>query len=157
MDVEIRSWRRPDLKHIQRGWIAFCRQATRSDMKLKPRLEHAMMEWLRERFEESSAFGLIAEREGAVAGFLTGRVGEWDSVPPVIEPRKLGIIDAVYVDEAFRRQGIASRLIEHAVQMLRERNVIAVETIYDAGNDASAETWRCAGFLPWMVHGFRLL
>ena len=157
MEAEIRPWCRADLKEVQRAWIEFCRHLARSDMKLRPQPEHAMMAWLLARFNDSSAFGIIAEKEGAVAGFLIGRVDEWESVPPVIEPRKLGIIDAVYVEEAFRRQGIGSRLIEHALQTLRDRNVVAVETIYDAWNDASAETWRRAGFAPWMVHAYRLL
>ena len=115
------------------------------------------MTWLHARFNESSAFGLVAEIDGAFAGFLIGRVDEWESVPPVIEPRKLGFIDAVYVEERFRRQRIGSCLIEHALQWLRQRNVAAVETIYDARNGASAETWRRAGFASWMVHAYRLL
>ncbi len=102
MKPAIRPWRRADLKEIQRAWIEFCRRAARSDMRLKPQPEREMMTWLHARFNETSAFGLVAEIDGAFAGFLIGRVDEWESVPPVIEPRKLGIIDAVYVEERFR-------------------------------------------------------
>jgi GNAT superfamily N-acetyltransferase len=63
----------------------------------------------------------------------------------------------VYVDEYFRRQGIGSQLIGKAVERMRAANAVAVETVYDAWNDASSETWHRAGFAPWMVHAYRML
>jgi GNAT superfamily N-acetyltransferase len=156
-EPQIRAWVRADLPEIQRAWLDFCRKAARSDMRMKTEPESAMMGWLVMRFTEPATFGLVAEKDEVIIGFLIGRVDEWESVPPVIEPRMLGIIEAVHVDEEFRRQGIGSRLIEQAVTMLRDRKAVAVETIYDAWNDASTETWHHAGFAPWMVHAFRLL
>lgn len=153
----MRDWNRADLPQIQRSWLDFCKSAARADMRLKPRPEHAMMEWLTARFKNPAVIGLVAEKEHVIAGFLIGRVDDWESVPPVIEARKLGIIDAVFVVDGFRRQGIGSGLIEHAMRILRERDAVAVETIYDAWNDASTETWHRAGFAPWMVHAYRLL
>jgi GNAT superfamily N-acetyltransferase len=95
--------------------------------------------------------------DGTCVGFLIGRIDEWESTPPVLEPRKMGIIDAVYVEEQFRRQGIGARLVDHAMQVMREQNAVAVETIYEAWNDASGALWREAGFAPWMVHAYRTL
>ena len=77
--------------------------------------------------------------------------------PPVIEPRRIGIIDAVHVGEEFRRHGIGSQLIDRAIQKMQEANVVAVETIYEALNEASLQTWHRAGFAPWMVHAYRML
>ena len=92
-----------------------------------------------------------------MAGFLIGRIDDWESIPPVIKPRRIGIIDAVYVSEQFRREGIGSRLIDTTIEKMRAANAIAVETIYDAWNDASAHAWHRAGFAPWMVHAYRML
>ena len=116
-----------------------------------------MTEWLSIRFAQSPRMGFIAEKNEIAAGFLIGRVDDWDSSPPVIKPRRIGIIDAVYVGEPFRRQGIGRQLIERAIQTMREANAIAVETIYDAESNASMEVWRRAGFAPWMVHAYRML
>ena len=156
-EIDIREWQRGDLAKIQRDWLEFCRQATRSDIRLKPDCEIAMANWLAYRFKESEAFGFIAELDRKAVGFLIGRVGDWESVPPVVEPRKLGIIDAVYVNEEFRRRGIGIRLVERALQAMRDRNAVAAETIYDAWSADSAEIWRRAGFAPWMVHAYRML
>jgi len=157
MEISIRQWKKDDLFNIQSRWVDYCRRAARSDMQLKPDVETTMALWLTARFKQSSSIGYIAEEDGTFAGFLIGRIDDWESVPPVIEPRRIGIIDAVYVNEDLRRHGIASRLIQRAIQTMQEANVVTIETIYDAWNDASGQTWRRAGFAPWMVHAYRML
>src|SRR5262245_53088167 len=145
MKMNIRAWTREDLPQIQKAWLDYCRQVARSDMRIRPDAGAAMTDWLTARFRHRSAIGFVAEEGGRVVGFLTARLDDWESVPPVIEPRRIGIIDAVYVVDEFRRQGIGSQLIERAIEAMRAANAIAVETIYDAWNDASAKAWHRAG------------
>src|SRR5215475_7934099 len=107
MEISIRKWKASDAEKILGPWLDFCKNAARSDMRLRPDAEGAMRRWLLSRVKEPASIGLIAEKDGLLfAGFLIGRVDEWESTPPVLEPRRLGIIDAVYVDEKFRRSGI---------------------------------------------------
>jgi GNAT superfamily N-acetyltransferase len=157
MEINIRKWQRADLAEIQTKWLDYCHRAARSDMRLKHNHETAMAQWLSTRFKQSSSIGYIAEQDAAIAGFLIARVDDWDSVPPVIESRRIGIIDAIYVGEEFRRHGIASHLIQRAIEEMQRANVVAVETIYEAWNEASAQTWHWAGFALWMVQAYRLL
>lgn len=157
MEINIREWQRKDLVEIESKWLDFCRAAARSDMQLKRGAEDAMSRWLAVRFRQSSSIGYVAADDQMIAGFLIGRVDDWESVPPVIESRRIGIIDAVYVGEEFRRHGIASQLIHRALQKMQEANVVAVETIYEAWNEASVQTWHRAGFAPWVVHAYRML
>ena len=157
MEITDRKWKSNDLIHIQAAWLDYCRAASRSDMLLKKDAEAKMKEWLVQRSRDPQTLGLVAEADGAFAGFLIARIDEWDSVPPVIEPRRIGIIDALYVLEAFRRHGIATQLINNATERMRAAHVVAIETIYDAWNPASDLTWRRAGFAPWMVHAYRML
>src|SRR6266850_278749 len=104
MEISIREWQSQDLSGIQAAWLDFCRNAARSDMSLKSDSERTMTAWLNSRFKDHEALGFIAETMDAQAGFLIGRIGHWESVPPVVEPRKMGIIDAVYyaLEEALR-------------------------------------------------------
>jgi ribosomal protein S18 acetylase RimI-like enzyme len=155
--MNIREWSRDDLSQIQQAWLDYYHAAARSDMRLRPDAGDAMKQWLIARFRQRESLGFVAEVDLQLAGFLIGRIDDWESVPPVIEPRRIGIIDAVYVDERFRRQGIGSQLIGQAVERMRAAKVVAVETVYDAWNDASSETWHRAGFAPWMVHAYRML
>jgi len=157
MEINIRDWENSDSERILKSWLGFCRSAARSDMRLKRDCERAMREWLLARLKEPNCLGFIAESDGAWAGFVIGSIVEWESTPPVLESRKLGIIDAVYVNDEFRRNGIGARLVERALQAMRDRNAVAAETIYDAWSDASSALWRQAGFAPWMVHAYRTL
>ena len=157
MEISIRQWNREDLPQIQRSWLDYCRNVARSDMQLKADAEAAMMKWLIARFRQPQSIGFVAHKDAAVVGFLIARIDDWESVPPVIEPRRIGIIDAVYVSEDQRRKGIGKLLIDRSIQTMREANAIAVETIYEAWNDASSQAWHRAGFAPWMVHAYRML
>jgi len=157
MEINIREWRASDSEKILVSWLEFCRNAARSDMRLKPDSARVLRQWLHARLREPASIGFVADQEGECVGFLIGRIDDWESTPPVLEPRKMGIIDAVYVDERLRRSGIGARLVQHALQLMRERDVVAVETIYDAWSDSSAALWREAGFAPWMVHAYRTL
>jgi GNAT superfamily N-acetyltransferase len=157
MEISIREWRGSDSEKILISWLEFCRSAARSDMRLKADSTRVMRQWLLARLREPTSIGFVAEHEGECVGFLIGRVDEWESMPPVLEPRKLGIIDAVYVDEHLRRSGIAAKLVERALEVMRQRNVVVAETIYEAWSDSSSALWRDAGFAPWMVHAYRNL
>jgi GNAT superfamily N-acetyltransferase len=153
----IRSWNRDDLANIQKVWLQYCRDVARADMQLRPNADAALKQWLTLRFRQGSSMGFVAESNGQFAGFLIGRIDDWESVPPVIEPRRIGIIDAVYVEDGFRRKGIGQQLIDRAIEAMRTADAIAVETIYDAWNEASTKAWHRAGFAPWMVHAYRML
>src|SRR5688572_32888991 len=83
MEIIMRQWNRADLPQIQRAWLDFCRTASRPDMQLKPHPEREMTEWLMSRYRHPSSFGLIADRDAVMTGFLIGRVDEWESVPPI--------------------------------------------------------------------------
>jgi len=155
--LNIRKWTRDDLSQIHEAWLAYCRTVARSDMRIRSDADSALLRWLTSRFRQPASLGFVADMDARVVGFLTARIDDWESVPPVIESRRIGIIDAVYVAEEFRRQGIGSQLIDRAIQAMRNANAIAVETIYDAWNDASARAWHRAGFAPWMVHAYRML
>ena len=138
MEISIREWEKKDLPKIQEFWLDYCRHAARSDMQLKPDFEAAMSEWLMGRFRQTSTIGLVAESDGSLAGFLIGRIDDWESVPPVIESRRIGIIDAVYVKgeptnddpECFWRADVDAAA-ERLAAILREENA-DVFTCYDS-------------------------
>jgi GNAT superfamily N-acetyltransferase len=157
MEINIREWGRRDLLQIQQAWLEYFKNVARSDMHLRPDAAPAMTKWLSGRYRQTNSLGFVAQVDETMAGFLIGRIDDWESVPPVIEPRRIGIIDAVYVFENYRRRGIGGRLIETAIASMRSAEAVAVETTYDAWNDASAQAWHRGGFAPWMVHAYRML
>src|SRR5262245_60759144 len=157
MEINIRNWRRDDLTEIRRAWLLFCQNVARSDMRIRRDADSAMKRWLESKLLEDDTLGLVAEADDVFAGFLVARLNDWESSPPIITPRRVGIIDAVYVSDEFRHQGIGGQLIERALERMREANALAVETIYDITDESADRMWRRAGFSPWMVHAYRML
>jgi GNAT superfamily N-acetyltransferase len=157
MEINIRQWQHQDLTNIQRTWLDHCQNLTRSDLTPAQNARSAMKDWLDARFAERDSFGLVAEANHEFGGFLIGRINDWESSPPIIKPRRIGVIEAVYVTAALRRQGVAGLLVDAAIERMRAANAVAVETIYDERDDAAAGLWHHAGFLPWMVHVYRML
>jgi GNAT superfamily N-acetyltransferase len=157
VEITVRKWRREDVRVVGQHWLDFCLESARSDMKPKAAPAKAITDWLQERFRDDTSFGLIAECGGDLAGFLLARIDVCESVPPIVESRKLGIIDGVYVLERFRRYRVAATLLERAIARMQSANVLAVETTYEIGSHAAERMWKRAGFTPWMVHAYRML
>src|SRR5262245_641395 len=135
MEISIREWKHADLSVLARTWLDFCRSGLRADMRLRRDSERTMIEWLNVRFSEPETLGLVAEAQEGLAGFVVAHILVCETTPPVIEPRKIGIIDAVYVYEPFRGKKVAKRLIEYVLEMMRARHAVAVETTYDGSRE----------------------
>lgn len=69
----------------------------------------------------------VAEREGKVVGFVHALVRRtplpWGFESLVASDRETGWIFAIFVEEAFRRRGIGSALLNQALDFLRTRGV----------------------------------
>src|SRR5688572_22986522 len=157
MEINIREWRKSDLVKIREAWLDWCRNTSSPNMRLRRDSQRVMSEWLASKFEDSNCFGFVAEGDGNWAGFVIARVDEWESTPPILEPRKVGIIEAVYVQQEFRRCGIGAALVEHTLQAMRHRKAEIAETVHELSSDASSAFWQRTRFEPWMVHAHRTL
>src|ERR1700735_2647949 len=96
-------------------------------------VEHTMemrMKW----FEEKKAANhpvLVAEVDNTIAGFISyGPFRSWPGYRHTVE-------HSVHVHKDFRRQGIASRLLEKMIEVARQNGVHAIIGGVDAANDAS--------------------
>ncbi len=81
---------------------------------------------------------LVAEDDGAVVGFLEGRL--YDGRPPV------GYVYFVAVDLAYRRQHAGRILVEESLKRFRERGATRVLAAVPEENEASMGLFRNLGF-----------
>ncbi len=81
---------------------------------------------------------LVAEDNGAVVGFLEGRL--YDGRPPI------GYVYFVAVDPAYRRQHAARILVEESLKRFREGGVTRVFAAVPEGNEASMGLFKSLGF-----------
>lgn len=68
----------------------------------------------------------VAEVQGQVVGFCLGTVGEVEGTA-IRRPRRVAAVEDLAVLPAFRRQGIASALLEQARQQAKELGAQALE------------------------------
>lgn len=95
--------------------------------------------------EEIQAITYVAERENALLGFISQ--GTKISAPiPLLVPRKITVIDSLYVTPSARRQGIAQALMGMAVQWAKTTHCSAIELTVYAFNEAAYQFYRNEGF-----------
>lgn len=148
MDTAIRDWRRDDVAEVARLWLDALGEADLEGMTLHFDAAHRLRVWLVERVRERSSIGLVAEVGGQFGGFLLGRVGEWDSVPPIVLQHKTGIVDVICVRADLRNQGVGTRLVAEAMRKMEARDAVRIETICEVGNEGARRLWTRAGFRP---------
>ncbi len=81
---------------------------------------------------------LVAEDDGAVVGFLEGRL--FDGHPPI------GYVYFVAVDPGHRRSRIGHVLVEEALRRFRERSASRVFAAVPGENEASMRLFKTLGF-----------
>ena len=155
MENAIRNWTESDLDRIVEVWLASLQDVVREDVELRPDPDQPLRGWLLERLKQPEAFGFVAETGWDFAGFLLGRVTTWESEPPILAPRRVGVIDVVYVAEPNRRRGVGSQLVEEALAYAARRGVSIVETTYETANPDAARMWKKLGFRAWMESVYR--
>ena len=91
---------------------------------------------------------LIAAQDREVVGYLTGSTKNSPEWRPVAATE----IHALYIKEAFRGQGIGTRLVDAFVHWSRERGVEVVALGAFASNPRALQFYQRAGFRATIIH-----
>lgn len=94
--------------------------------------------------EETRILVATVGAEPQIRGMAIASVSDReDLVPP-----RWGRIDDVWVDEPFRRLGVARRMLADIVEFFTSRDAASVVLEYSVGNREAEATWKAAGFTP---------
>lgn len=97
-------------------------------------------EWFKNKQQNNQPV-IVYEVDNQVAGFATyGSFRNWPAYQYTIE-------HSIYVDPHFRRQGIASQLLDQLVVMATEEGYKTIVAGIDASNDGSIELHKKKGFV----------
>jgi ribosomal protein S18 acetylase RimI-like enzyme len=116
--------------------------------------EAGYAQFLGSRLKSKDDCVFVAERDGAVAGYL------WAALEPMSwkELRgPAGFIHDIAVEESARCQGIGTQLLSAAFEWLRERGVPRVLLSTAAPNQAARSLFRKLGFRETMIEMTREL
>jgi L-amino acid N-acyltransferase len=104
-----------------------------------PRSEARQRDWFTAK-QEGGWPVLVAESGGTLAGYASyGPFRAWDGY-------RFSVEHSVYVDQRFRRQGIASALVNAVMDAARGRGMHLMVGAIDAANTGSIELHRKLGF-----------
>jgi ribosomal protein S18 acetylase RimI-like enzyme len=112
-----------------------------------PRPEAALRAHLEALAADPDGALLVAERGGALGGFLAARAVRR---PPLFAETERGEIEALFVREEERRSGAGRSLALAALRWMAERGLPRAALQVAAGNEAGRSFWRALGFAAAM-------
>lgn len=104
--------------------------------------------WLTARAEDPRSVFLVAEREASLVGFLIATI---ESEIPIYRIDEYGFIHDLWVEEAYRHEGIARQLTMLAIERFRELGVPQVRLDTATQNQAARGLFASCGFRPATV------
>ncbi len=110
--------------------------------ELEPTTVEARLPWFREHSPDRHPFW-VAENDGHVIGWL-----DFKRFIPRCAYRGTAEI-SVYVDQKFRRQGVAHRLLEEAIARAPSLGINAMVGLIFAHNEPSLKLFERLGFERW--------
>jgi GNAT superfamily N-acetyltransferase len=102
-----------------------------------------------ERLDDTQTHTLVAEENGQVVGFALGAIV--DLIPDVFDQEPSGFLADIYVDEAYRGQGIGRALVEAMTDWFRKQGVRYFEWNVAARNPDARAFWQAVGGQDVMV------
>lgn len=99
--------------------------------------------WLGERSEDPSSVFIVADAGEAIVAFLIGTV---ESNIPIYRTVEYGYIHDVWVEPAYRNEGLASSITLLALERFKEIGVTQVRLETALANDAARSLFASCGF-----------
>jgi ribosomal protein S18 acetylase RimI-like enzyme len=105
--------------------------------------------WLRARAADERAVFFVAEREGkGPVGFLIGTV---EREIPIYKLAEYGFVHDLWVEPAYRNEGVARQLVMQAVERFVEIGVTQVRLDTAAPNEVARKLFESCGFRASVV------
>jgi GNAT superfamily N-acetyltransferase len=138
-----------DLKRIEPLWCALYEHQKKTGMFLEIPPD-GYQHWAASIRPVLSRFAclLLAESKGELSGFLAGRIR---SLPPYFGGYPVGFISEVYVDDAYRKQGIGAKLVTQAVAWFAENGITRVELQVIMNNEPARRLYHQLGWRDELV------
>ena len=106
-------------------------------------MSRAFEPWVKERIAEGKYLGWIMEEDGKLAGSAGMLIMDWPPHPLHPETRERAYLLNVFVEQEFRRRGLANTLVEQCLKEA-ERRGIRVVTLHSS--DAGRPVYEKLGF-----------
>ncbi len=109
----------------------------------RPDIRAAAIEHKREKVEDSDSQVFIAWEDGEAAGYIMTGLEER---PPIFEISTKCSVNEIFVKKEFRRQGVATMLMDAVEEFGRERGCKFIQLEVDIQNESAQEFYERYGF-----------
>lgn len=145
-DILIRRATEADADAIGMMWEKLVAYHRDLDERLPEAVEDGGMLYARriaERIHDSHTGIFVAEADGELVGFTLGLVV--DLVPEMFRPQMGGFLADIHVEDAYRRRGVGSKLVEALAGWFRSRGVGYMEWYAATANETGRAFWESLG------------
>jgi len=149
--ITIRPATASDQEPLGRFGGALMRQHHAADPRRFIQVEHPEAgygRFLVSRISEPSSLVMVAERSGAVIGYVFADV---ESTNWMELRGPCGVVQDIYVDEAARHQGAGRKLMSAAIDWIRSKGRSQVVLLTKDRNEHAQHLFTSLGFRPTMV------
>jgi ribosomal protein S18 acetylase RimI-like enzyme len=108
----------------------------------RPHPEEMYRRWMAKRAVDPRSVLLVAQRENRLVAFLVGTV---EAELPIYRLAEFGFIHDIWVEEEYRHEGIARRMVMSAIDRFRQMGVKQVRCDTAAINEAARGLMRSCG------------
>jgi ribosomal protein S18 acetylase RimI-like enzyme len=152
MDVTIRAASVSDRPQLRRAVIELQDHESCLHPSRLPgdQIADAYLDWMQKRAAEHGAV-LIAEIDGAFAGFVAGWIEEESHICETPDYNRFGYVSDICVLPAFRGRRIASQLLDAVELRLRGEGVTRVRLFTLAANCAARASYERSGYAAYEV------
>lgn len=99
----------------------------------------------------------IAEQDGYICGFICASINKLDRKLETEEQKQVGIINDVYIDEQYRNQHIARRLLEYVEEWIYNLGVKSMRADIVTNNVPAYNFWVKQGYTPLYTSVYKKL
>lgn len=110
--------------------------------------EQRYRQWLKSRAADARSVFLVAEREGRLVAFLVSTV---ETEIPIYRLKEFGFIHDLWVEPAYRNEGIARQMVMLTIERFKSIGVKQVRLDTAAANDGARHLFDACGFRPSTV------
>lgn len=143
--MEIRKAKLQDLEQVTKFGLVLLKQHADLDPYFTPieTVDNVYRKFLEGCLNSENKLLLVAEKEGKLMGYAAAEIQKRSFIFKIAEN---GYINDVYVEEEFRKLGIARMFLTELKNWFNSRNIEYIELSVLASNEVGKKTWAKFGF-----------
>ncbi|HLS29833.1 MAG TPA: GNAT family N-acetyltransferase [Flavobacteriaceae bacterium] len=143
--MEIRKAKPEDLDQLTQYGMNLLKQHSEFDTYFTPieKADEIYRMFLEGCLNSENKVLLVAEKEGQLFGYAAGEI---QTRSPVFKVAQNGYINDVFVEEEFRKLGIARKFLKTLKKWFESRHIEHIELSVLAKNEIGIKTWQKFGF-----------